>query len=200
MPTIAILATTPQKAELHRSPVFKSHQLIFAQDLHGLLNLQADAYMDLVLEPGPERIEALSHLLPSPIFINSVIQTLSVCGADFIRINGWPGFLEMPLLEAASGEISGSRARDIFGNYIIFVKDVPGLVNPRIISMIINEAYYTLAAGTATRGEIDIAMKLGTGYPMGPFEWGEKIGLLNIYALLTTMGKTNPLYDIAPGI
>ncbi|MFI5194957.1 MAG: 3-hydroxyacyl-CoA dehydrogenase family protein [Chitinophagales bacterium] len=174
--------------------------MIFAQDLAGLLNLKADAYMDLAFEPGPERIETLRHLLPSPIFINSVIQTLSVCGADFIRINGWPGFLEMRLLEAASGEISGSRARDIFGEYIIFVKDVPGLVNPRIISMIINEAYYTLAAGTATRGEIDTAMKLGTGYPMGPFEWGEKIGLHNIYALLTAMGETNPLYDIAPGI
>jgi 3-hydroxybutyryl-CoA dehydrogenase len=156
--------------------------------------------MDLIFEPAPERLRVLRHLLPSPIFINSVIQTLSVCGTDFIRINGWPGFLEMPLLEAAAGEISAGRARDIFGEYIIFVKDVPGLVNPRIISMIINEAHYTLDAGIATRGEIDTAMKLGTGYPVGPFEWAEKIGLHNIYALLTAMGETDPLYEIASGI
>ena len=43
--------------------------------------------------------------------------------------------------------------------------------------MIINEAYFTWEAGTSTKEEIDIAMKLGTGYPYGPFEWGEKIGL-----------------------
>ena len=58
------------------------------------------------------------------------------------------------------------------------------MVTPRIIFMIINEAYYTVQEGTATREDIDQGMKLGTNYPFGPFEWAEKIGLDNVYETL----------------
>ena len=50
--------------------------------------------------------------------------------------------------------------------------------------MIINEAYYTAQEGTASREDIDMAMKLGTNYPYGPFEWSERIGINHIYELL----------------
>jgi 3-hydroxybutyryl-CoA dehydrogenase len=50
--------------------------------------------------------------------------------------------------------------------------------------MVINEAYYTLQEKTATTADIDLAMKLGTNYPYGPFEWAARIGLENIYQLL----------------
>jgi 3-hydroxybutyryl-CoA dehydrogenase len=30
-------------------------------------------------------------------------------------------------------------------------------------------------------------MKLGTNYPFGPFEWGERIGIKNVYELLTAV-------------
>ena len=50
--------------------------------------------------------------------------------------------------------------------------------------MIINEAYYTVQEGTASREDIDLGMKLGTNYPMGPFEWSQAWGLNNIYELL----------------
>jgi hypothetical protein len=123
------------------------------------------------------RIASLSKLLPAPVFINSVIQPLSHIHPGFIRINGWPGFLKMPLVEAAAaGPEAAKKAGEIFGDQVRLVKDIPGLVTPRIISMIINEARITLAAGTSTREEIDTAMKLGTGYPFGPFEWEERIG------------------------
>ena len=41
--------------------------------------------------------------------------------------------------------------------------------------------------GTASREDIDTGMKLGTNYPMGPFEWVAKWGLANIYELLEAM-------------
>jgi 3-hydroxybutyryl-CoA dehydrogenase len=137
-------------------------------------------------------------LLPAPVFINSVIQPLSLLHPDFIRINGWPGFLEMPLLEAAASKNSEAKARAVFGDQIQIVKDVPGFVTPRILSMIINEAYFTLHSGVSTRNEIDIAMKLGTGYPLGPFEWAEKIGIHRVAALLTALG--GEVYGLAPGM
>ncbi len=45
------------------------------------------------------------------------------------------------------------------------------------MAMIINEAWHALAEEVSTKNEIDTAMKLGTNYPYGPFEWAEKIGL-----------------------
>jgi 3-hydroxybutyryl-CoA dehydrogenase len=64
------------------------------------------------------------------------------------------------------------------------VSDQAGMVTPRVICMIINEAYYTLEEGTATREDIDLAMKLGTNYPYGPFEWGERMRLDNVVRVL----------------
>ena len=44
---------------------------------------------------------------------------------------------------------------------------------------------------------IDIAMKLGTNYPYGPFEWSKKIGLKNITALLNELFITEKRYQPA---
>jgi 3-hydroxybutyryl-CoA dehydrogenase len=66
----------------------------------------------------------------------------------------------------------------------LLVDDRVGMVTPRIICMIINEAYCTVQEGTASRADIDLAMKLGTNYPFGPFEWCARIGLKNVYELL----------------
>ena len=63
-----------------------------------------------------------------------------------------------------------------------WVPDVKGFISSRIVSMIINEAYFALEENVSTKEEIDIAMKLGTNYPYGPFEWSKKIGLKNIAA------------------
>jgi 3-hydroxybutyryl-CoA dehydrogenase len=158
------------------------------------------AVVSALREAQKKRIESLSGLLPAPVFINSVIQPLSLLHPDFIRINGWPGFLGMPLLEAAANEKSEAEARAVFGDQLNIVKDVPGFVTPRILSMIINEAYFTLHARASTRNEIDTAMKLGTGYPLGPFEWAEKIGVHKIVALLMTLGKEEEVYGLAPGM
>lgn len=62
-----------------------------------------------------------------------------------------------------------------------------GLVTPRVIVMIINEAYFTVQEGTATKEDIDVGMKLGTNYPKGPFEWANLIGLKNIYKTLDAL-------------
>ena len=68
----------------------------------------------------------------------------------------------------------------------------------RIIAMIVNEAYFALGDGISTKEEIDTAMKLGTNYPYGPFEWSEKIGLKKIYALLQNLGNSGERYLVAP--
>jgi 3-hydroxybutyryl-CoA dehydrogenase len=47
----------------------------------------------------------------------------------------------------------------------------------RVLATIVNEAASAVADGVGTPEAVDTAMKLGTNYPSGPLEWGERIGL-----------------------
>jgi 3-hydroxybutyryl-CoA dehydrogenase len=49
--------------------------------------------------------------------------------------------------------------------------DAPGLVVARTLAMLINEAADAVLQGVCTPDGADAAMKLGVGYPAGPFEW-----------------------------
>ena len=136
-----------------------------------------------------------------PIFINSVIATLQELNtpANVLRINGWNTFLQRPVWEIA-GIINGNNkaVAEKINKKILFVNDEPGLVSAKIIAMIINEAYFALEDNVSSKKEIDIAMKLGTNYPYGPFEWVEKIGLHNIYLLLKKLSLLDSRYQPAP--
>lgn len=70
------------------------------------------------------------------------------------------------------------------GQKSALVKDAPGLVFPRILSLIINEAARSLDEGIATAEEIDIALRLGTNYPQGPLRWADEIGLDEVLAVI----------------
>lgn len=47
----------------------------------------------------------------------------------------------------------------------------------RILMPMINEAFFALYTGVATKEDIDTGMKLGTNHPMGPLELADFIGL-----------------------
>ncbi|HVU55883.1 MAG TPA: 3-hydroxyacyl-CoA dehydrogenase family protein [Puia sp.] len=166
----------------------------------------AGLIIDLSFSPDGRRIHELSRLLPVPVMINSVAYTCAEIGASFIRINAWPGMLEREVHELAIGrEMESSRLfidelyKQLGWKYRI-VPDIPGMISGRILAMVINEAYYTLQENVSTKEEIDIAMRLGTNYPMGPFEWSEKIGLKNIYDLLNKLSATDDRYRPAMGM
>ena len=98
-----------------------------------------------------------------------------------------PTFLNRDVLEVTKLNNDQTRLELIckeLNTEFACVADKVGLVTPRIICMIINEAYYTVEEGTATREDIDLAMKLGTNYPYGPFEWCKRIGPRQVCGLL----------------
>lgn len=66
----------------------------------------------------------------------------------------------------------------------IWLKDHAGLLVLRTISCLVNEACETVLHGVATEQDIDSAMKYGVNYPMGPFEWAEKISYNTILKTL----------------
>lgn len=136
-----------------------------------------------------------------PVFINEVTQTLHQLKlpVNAIRVNLWPGFAENEVWELA-GELTAQHELIMkeLGKKFILLHDCPGLISARVIAMIINEAYFTVEEGVSSEAEIDTAMKLGTNYPYGPVEWGEKIGLKKVLELLRVLSTTNNKYQPAP--
>ncbi|PQP94862.1 uncharacterized protein Pyn_37260 [Prunus yedoensis var. nudiflora] len=64
-----------------------------------------------------------------------------------------------------------------FGKTVICSRDFAGFVVNRILMPMINEAFFALYTGVATKEDIDAGMKLGTNHPMGPLELADFIGL-----------------------
>lgn len=138
-----------------------------------------------------------------PVFLHSVTDTLQQLHtpANVLRMNGWNTFLARPLWELAG---SSNEAVQTVLNSIhktaVMVKDEPGFIAGRIVAMIINEACFALGDEVSDKTAVDTAMKLGTNYPYGPFEWAEKIGVKNIYSLLQKLSTADTRYTPATAL
>ncbi|KAK7830785.1 uncharacterized protein LOC111992611 [Quercus suber] len=64
-----------------------------------------------------------------------------------------------------------------FGKTVICSQDYSGFIVNRILMPMINEAFFTLYTGVATKEDIDTGMKLGTNHPMGPLQLADFISL-----------------------
>jgi len=69
-------------------------------------------------------------------------------------------------------------------------KERAGFIVNRILIPIINEAIKISEENIADEKSIDIAMKKGAGFPMGPFELGDYVGLDIVYDVMKTFNKT----------
>ncbi|GAB2705585.1 hypothetical protein GCM10011495_23670 [Hymenobacter frigidus] len=94
--------------------------------------------------------------------------------------------LEVSLYHEADREKLAETCAALGTDYRV-VADRVGLVTPRVICQIINEACFTVQEGTATMQDVDLGMKLGTNYPHGPFAWANAIGVTRVYAVLKAM-------------
>jgi 3-hydroxybutyryl-CoA dehydrogenase len=139
--------------------------------------------------------------LQAPVFVNAVATTLKDLPSNCIRLNAWPGFLPNDRLEISCSQENLQHVSNIMNALkwdFIMLPDIAGMFTPRTISMIVNEGYFALQEEISSKKEIDIAMRLGTNYPYGPFEWSEKIGLKKIYNLLEQLAHTDKRYVPAP--
>ena len=71
----------------------------------------------------------------------------------------------------------------------IEVNDYPGFIANRILLPMINEAIEALNTGVAKVNNIDSIMKIGMGYPMGPLQLADFIGLDVCLSILEVMYK-----------
>jgi 3-hydroxybutyryl-CoA dehydrogenase len=124
--------------------------------------------------------------------LREMLQSLpDVFQPTIIGINSIIGLNNQTIKELSFiNENDKNVATEIFEAFnwqIRYVEDRVGMVTPRVICMIINEAFYTYQEGTASIKDIDESMKLGVNYPKGPFEWCNLIGIKEVYEILTAL-------------
>jgi len=173
----------------------------------------SDVIFDFVIDESPEQMEIYRDHPTSTAFLNStkisLLELVSGFGEKAIKctlfgFNGLPTFLNRDILEVTlldNGDTK--RLEEVCANLktkFLVVDDRVGMVTPRVICMIINEAYFTLQEGTASREDIDLGMKLGTNYPFGPFEWCKRIGIRHVFELLEAVLEDtgDARYQICP--
>lgn len=200
--TLAVVANDELKEELLSCGVSDDCKIDWLSSSSELSShTDANAVIDLLFEQNGCDVTYLKSFLPKPVLVNSVNKTISETGSPFIRINGWPGFLKRNIAEVAcDNNIDKKEVEKILiflNRKVEWVPDIKGFISSRVVSMIINEAYFALEENVSTKDEIDVAMKLGTNYPYGPFEWAKKIGLKNISVLLTELSLTEKRYQPA---
>ena len=197
---IIVVADDDLKAELLHQGMNEPVTIEWFNDIRQASQVQAEACIDLLFTIDPEeRTRLLAQLPVNLVVVNDVIGSTEKLPASFVRINGWRTFLQRPLMEAAGGdEKIRNQAAEIFNRFnkkIEWTADVPGFITARIISMLINEAYFALDQQVSSKAEIDIAMKTGTNYPYGPFEWCRLIGIKNVNRLLEKLSRHDPGYQ-----
>lgn len=167
------------------------------------------------LERKRRNIEMLDRVLPATTAIASSSVTIAATEqASWIkhkyRLVGCcalPTLGQRPLIEIAPTVFSPAGTVQIvqrffqsLGKEIELVQDRVGMVFPRIVCGIINEAAFALQDEIASPRDIDTAMKLGASCPVGPIEWADRIGLGQVYAVLAALHNDlgEDRYRVAP--
>jgi 3-hydroxybutyryl-CoA dehydrogenase len=103
----------------------------------------------------------------------------SVLGLHFFNPVPLMQLLEIVRHDDTSAEAL-RMAQDVgtrLGKTTIVVRDSPGFATSRLGIVLGNEAMRMLEEGVASAKDIDTAMKLGYGHPMGPLELSDLVGL-----------------------
>lgn len=104
-------------------------------------------------------------------------------------------------LTASERQRGGATLAEALGE-VVEVAEGPGLVRPRLLACLINEAAHLLSENLAEAGEIDRALVLGMNHPRGPLAWADQIGLDVVERLLLALARAYgpAIYRPAPAL
>ncbi|HEX2066687.1 MAG TPA: 3-hydroxyacyl-CoA dehydrogenase family protein [Candidatus Thermoplasmatota archaeon] len=160
---------------------------------------EAAAQADLCIEAVPEDLAlkqrifaALDAAAPPHAVLASNTSSLSIAAiAQATRrpgaVVGMHFFNPVPLMQLlevvrhdAVAPATLQAAQDVgraMGKTVVTVRDAPGFATSRLGVVLGNEAMRMLAENVASARDIDTAMRLGYGHPMGPLELSDLVGL-----------------------
>ncbi|MEW6636993.1 MAG: 3-hydroxyacyl-CoA dehydrogenase family protein, partial [Actinomycetota bacterium] len=156
----------------------------------------AETVIEAIVERVGAKKEALARLddlLPPEALILTNTSSISITDLASAtrrpdRVCGTHFFTPPPLREAVeiprgllTSDETVERVKELIASFgklpVVVKKDVPGFVANRFLVPMLIEAARLLEEGVASRDEIDLLVKKGLGFPIGPFELGDMIGL-----------------------
>lgn len=178
----------------------REQQQAWQARLHKATDLKAAAQIsDLVIEAVPEQMALkrkvfadLDAWTPPHAILASNTSSLSikeiaaatrrpaqVLGMHFFNPVPLMQLLELIQHDGTSAETlaAAQQIGNKLGKTTITVRDVPGFATSRLGIVLGNEAMRMLEEGVASARDIDTAMRLGYGHPMGPLELSDLVGL-----------------------
>jgi 3-hydroxybutyryl-CoA dehydrogenase len=170
----------------------------------GKINKNVRVAVELSQDAGTKKRNLGSidrQMRPDGVILSSSVLVTAAAQTEWLRrperligIGAFPTLLSRPLIEIActvrtsdDALQSGLKFLEKLGKEVSVVQDRVGMVMPRILCMVINEAAFALTEQVASPSDIDTAMKLGTNYPEGPVAWGDKIGFGSVERLLLAL-------------
>jgi 3-hydroxybutyryl-CoA dehydrogenase len=181
-----------------------------------------DSDADLAIEAVPETIEvkaevfrALDEQLKDDAILATNTSSISITELasrtsrpeKFIGMHFFNPVPLMDLVEIIRGLATGDEtyetARELaerLGKEPVEVGDFPGFAVNRLLVPMINEAAYCVMEGVAGPEEMDTAMKRGAGFPMGPLELADMVGLDTCLHIMEVLheGLGDPKYRPSP--
>lgn len=165
--------------------------------------------VDLVIEAIAEDFESkasvfreLDQLMPANVVFATTTSSLSVIELAaqtsrpemFLGIHFFNPAAIMKLVEMVSTVVSDpvivAECTDLIksvGKVPVQCSDRAGFIVNALLFPYLNNAITMATENYATLDDIDVAMKLGCGYPMGPFELLDVVGLDVSLAIITTL-------------
>ena len=156
--------------------------------------------VDFVVEAIPENLELkrsifkrLDKAAPKHAVLASNTSSLSI--TEMAKATGRPEkvvgmhFFNPPVLMELVEVIRGDETSDdtisktidlvkkLGKTPVVVRKDVRGFIVNRVLGTVLNEAFWAVHRGEATKEEVDAAVKYKAGFPMGAFELADMIGL-----------------------
>ena len=174
---------------------------VSAEELVGRVDLVIEAIAE-ELGPKCEIFSQLDKLLPADVIFASTTSSLSVIEIAastsrmerFIGIHFFNPAPIMPLVEIVSTVATESevviRCTNLIhqlGKKPVQCSDRAGFIVNALLFPYLNNAIAMASANYASSEDIDTAMKLGCGYPMGPFELLDVVGLDVSLAIINTL-------------
>jgi len=171
-------------------------QLDFATDVFEANLEEADCVVEAVVENLKVKqklftdLEAVvpSHCLlvtnTSSFLLEDIACKMQLKRENFAGLHFFNPVPAMKLVEVVRGEETSQLAYDSLfrfcqrlGKTPVKCKDSPGFIVNRLLVPYLADAMRLAESGDAEVKDIDTAMRLGTGHPMGPFELMDYIGL-----------------------
>ena len=135
---------------------------------------------------------ALLGLTEGPL----AVQEAASAGQDVVLLDlalDWAGTSRVgaatsspPARDEAAALLAGA------GVAVTPLPDIPGLLLARTVALLVDDAVDLAARQGLAPREVDAAVRLGLGYPLGPHAWGDRVGPAWVVRLLDALERLQP--------